>query len=71
MAAAVGPSGMLAEQVWDGRPPTGRACCAAGAGTRSATPLVWSHAQLVRLAWSIQLGRPVDQPAVVARRYVR
>jgi glucoamylase len=32
---------------------------------------VWSHAQLVRLAWSIQRGRPVDQPAVVAERYVR
>ena len=71
MAAAAGPSGMIAEQVWDGRPPTGRACCEAGAGTRSATPLVWSHAQLVRLAWSIQRGRPVDQPAVVADRYVR
>jgi len=71
MAAASGPSDMLAEQVWDGRPPTGRACCPAGEGTRSATPLVWSHAQLVRLAWSIQRGRPVDQPAVVADRYVR
>ena len=62
---------MLAEQVWDGRPPTGRACCAAGEGTRAATPLVWSHAQLVRLAWSIQRGSPVDQPAVVADRYLR
>lgn len=71
MAQAAGPSDMLAEQVWDGRPPTGRACCAAGEGTRSATPLVWSHAQLVRLAWSIQRGRPVDQPDVVADRYVR
>jgi glucoamylase len=71
MAAASGPSGMLAEQVWDERPPTGRACCLAGEGTRSATPLVWSHAELVRLAWSIQLGRPVDQPAVVAERYLR
>jgi glucoamylase len=71
MAGATGPSDMLAEQVWDERPPSGRACCPAGEGTRSATPLVWSHAQLVRLAWSIQAGRPVDQPAVVADRYVR
>ena len=45
--------------------------CRAGEGTRSATPLVWSHAQLVRLAWTIQLGRPVDQQAVVANRYLR
>jgi glucoamylase len=71
MALAAGPSDMIAEQVWDGRPPTGRACCVAGEGTRAATPLVWSHAQLVRLAWSIQRGRPVDQPAAVAERYLR
>jgi len=69
MVAATGQSDMLAEQVWDGRPPTGRPCCPAGEGTRSATPLTWSHAQLVRLAWTIQRGRPVDQQAVVARRY--
>ena len=69
MAAASGSSDMLAEQVWDGRAPTGSACCAAGEGTRSATPLVWSHAGLVRLAWTIQLGRPADRQAVVADRY--
>lgn len=71
MAAAAGPTGMIAEQVWDGRPPTGEACCEAGEGTRSATPLTWSHAQLVRLAWTMQLGRPVDQQPVVAERYLR
>lgn len=70
MAAAAGPSDLLAEQVWDGRPPTGSACCPAGEGTRAATPLVWSHAQLVRLAWTIQRGRPVDLPPVVAARYL-
>jgi glucoamylase len=70
MAAAAGGSDMIAEQVWDGRPPTGQACCPAGEGTRSATPLLWSHAGLVRLAWTMQQGRPVDQQAVVARRYV-
>jgi glucoamylase len=69
MAAAAGSADMLAEQVWDGRPPTGRACCPAGEGSRSATPLTWSHAQLVRLAWTIQRGVPVDQQPVVARRY--
>jgi glucoamylase len=69
MAAAAGASDMLAEQVWDGRAPTGQACCPAGEGTRSATPLLWSHAVLVRLAWTIQDGRPVDQQPVVADRY--
>lgn len=70
MAAASGPSDMLAEQVWDGRPPTGKPCCRLGDGTRSATPLIWSHAALVRLAWTLQRGRPVDQQAVVAHRYL-
>jgi glucoamylase len=66
MAAAAGSGGMLAEQVWDGRPPADRK---PGAGTRSATPLTWSHAGLVRLAWTIQRGKPVDRQAAVARRY--
>jgi glucoamylase len=69
MAAASGESDMISEQVWDGRPPTGEPCCPAGENTRAATPLVWSHAQLVRLAWSIQQGSPVDQQSVVADRY--
>ncbi len=66
MARATGSADMLAEQVWDGRPPTNRR---AGEGTRSATPLTWSHAGLVRLAWTMQQGRPVDRQAVVADRY--
>ncbi len=70
LAGAAGQGDLIAEQVWDGRPPTGRACCRLGEGTRAATPLVWSHAGLVRLAWTIERGRPVDQPRVVADRYL-
>jgi glucoamylase len=69
VARATGSSDLLAEQVWDGRPPTGRSCCRLGEGTRPATPLIWSHAALIRLAWTIQRGVPVDQQAVVAIRY--
>ncbi|MFI2707989.1 glycoside hydrolase family 15 protein, partial [Nocardioides sp. CER28] len=69
VAAAANAGDMISEQVWDGRPPTGRPCCRAGEGTRAATPLVWSHAALIRLAWTIQTGRPVDEQAVVAGRY--
>ncbi|WP_459973982.1 hypothetical protein [Nocardioides pyridinolyticus] len=43
----------------------------AGEGTRAATPLTWSHAGLVRLAWTIERGAPVDQPQVVVDRYLR
>jgi glucoamylase len=57
---------MLPEQVWDGRPPTSEPV---GEGTRSATPLAWTHAQFIRLAWSIQRKRLVERPCIVARRY--
>ncbi|SFC67878.1 glucoamylase [Nocardioides terrae] len=70
VAAAANPSDMISEQVWDGRPPTGRPCCEPGEGTRAATPLVWSHAALIRLAWTIQQGRPVDQQDIVTGRYL-
>jgi glucoamylase len=62
---------MLPEQVWDGRPPSGQPGFATGEGTFSATPLTWTHAQFVRLAWSIQVGYPVEQPSLVACRYTR
>jgi glucoamylase len=60
---------MLPEQVWDGRPPTGRPGHEFGEGTRSATPLAWTHAQLIRLAWSIDAGTPIERPSIVAQRY--
>ena len=57
---------MLPEQVWDDQAPPGRA---PGTGTLSATPLGWTHAQFIRLAWSIDAGRPVERPALVSCRY--
>jgi glucoamylase len=60
---------MLPEQVWDDFPPSGQAGFTRGEGTFSATPLAWTHAQFVRLAWSIQANRPVEQPSIVACRY--
>jgi glucoamylase len=60
---------MLPEQVWDDNPPSGQPGFPKGEGTLSATPLAWTHAQYVRLAWSIQAGKPVEQPSIVACRY--
>ena len=57
---------MLPEQVWDDQPPPGET---SGEGTRSATPLAWTHAQFVRLAWSIDAGEPIERPSIVACRY--
>jgi glucoamylase len=70
--AKTGNSGyMLPEQVWDGYfPPSGKPGFAPGEGTFSATPLAWTHAQFVRLAWSIEVGHPVERPQIVYDRYV-
>ncbi len=57
---------MLPEQVWDDQPPPGET---SGKGTRSGTPLAWTHAAFVRLAWSIDAGEPVERPSIVACRY--
>jgi glucoamylase len=69
IAGAANDGYMLPEQVWDQNPPSGQPGFERGKGTFSATPLAWSHAQFVRLAWSIQAGRPVEQPEIVACRY--
>jgi glucoamylase len=64
---------MLPEQVWDENPPsdpTPPTDFPQGEGTFSATPLSWSHAQFIRLAWSIDAGHPVEQPEIVYDRYV-
>jgi glucoamylase len=71
MAGAANDGDLIPEQVWDDQPPSGQPGFPPGEGTLSATPLAWSHAQFVRLAWSIDAGRPVEQPSVVACRYVR
>jgi glucoamylase len=70
MARSANAGWMIPEQVWDEHAPSGQPGFPRGEGTFSATPLAWSHAQLVRLALSIDAGRPVEQPALVARRYV-
>ena len=59
----------MSEQVWDDRPPSGAPGFTPGTGTGSATPLGWTHAQFVRLAWSIDAGRPVERPPAVSCRY--
>ena len=69
IAAAVGPGLMLPEQVWDRQPPGASAGFASGTPTTSATPLAWTHAQFVRLAWDSAAGRVLEQPGPVAARY--
>ena len=69
MARAGNQGHMIPEQVWDQNPPSGQTGFPRGEGTFSATPLAWSHAQFIRLAWSIDEGAPIEQPSIVADRY--
>ncbi|HET6549587.1 MAG TPA: glycoside hydrolase family 15 protein, partial [Solirubrobacter sp.] len=66
IAATANDGLMLPEQVWDDQPPPGET---PGQGTRSATPLAWTHGQFIRLAWSIDAGHPIERPSIVACRY--
>ncbi len=60
---------MLPEQVWDNTAPAATDGNLPGTGTGSATPLGWTHAQFIRLAWSIDAGYPVERPTPVSCHY--
>ena len=61
---------LLPEQVWDHQAPSGTGpAFQPGEPTFSATPLAWTHAQYIRLAWSIDAGVPIETPQTVACRY--
>ncbi|GAA1821261.1 glucoamylase [Planosporangium flavigriseum] len=71
MARTASTGAMLPEQVWDDNPPSGAPGFTPGTGTMSATPLIWTHAQYVRLAQDLDAGRVTEQPRAVACRYVQ
>ena len=66
MNAMTGKGGLIPEQVWDEHPPAGRQT---GEPSGSAMPLLWAHAEFIKLAASHYLRRPVDRPAAVWERY--
>jgi glucoamylase len=61
--------GMIPEQVWDRAEPTS-SDFVFGEGTGSATPLAWSMAQFIRLVICAQEKRIVEQPSIVAERFL-
>lgn len=61
-------SGLIPEQVWDAGPVPCRKLLP-GRPSGSAMPLVWAHAEFVKLAASLRLGRPIDRPESVWLRY--
>ena len=68
MARMASAGGMLPEQVWDSAPIPARGL-APGRPTGAAMPLVWAHAEYLKLAASRELKRPFDRPAAVWERY--
>jgi glucoamylase len=60
--------GLIPEQVWDG-PPIPARDLKFGYPSGSARPLAWAHAEFAKLVISRQLGRPIDRPTAVWRRY--
>jgi glucoamylase len=68
MAAMTGRAGLIPEQVWDADPIPERGLHP-GKPTGSAMPLVWAHAEFIKLAMSCTLGRPCDRPEAVWQRY--
>ena len=62
-------TGLLPEQVWDGpdRPATYMFC---GRPTGSAMPLMWAHAEYIKLLRSIRDGKVSDLIDDVAKRYL-
>ena len=68
MAAMTGRDGLIPEQVWDSEP-VPRHALFPGKPSDSAMPLVWAHAEFVKLAASRALGRPFDRREAVWQRY--
>jgi glucoamylase len=60
--------GMLPEQVWDTDDIPSRGLTR-GRPSGSAMPLVWAHAEFIKLACSIALGHPIDRPEPAWQRY--
>ena len=69
MEAFAGEGGLLPEQVWDAPDIPDRELWF-GRPSGSAMPLVWAHAEYVKLRRSLRDGRVFDMPPQVAQRYL-
>ncbi|MHB8310143.1 glycoside hydrolase family 15 protein [Metallibacterium sp.] len=69
MLASASEGGMLPEQIWDSEPIPARGLYP-GRPTGSAMPLVWAHAEFIKLATVMQRKSPIEQLAEVVARYV-
>jgi glucoamylase len=68
MAAMCGKGGMMPEQIWDREALPARGLYP-GRPTGAAMPLMWAHAEFVKLLASRAIGRAYDRPQAVWQRY--
>ncbi len=68
MEAAATEGGLIPEQVWDA-PDIQERELLFGRPTGSASPLVWAHAEYLKLLYAEEIGCPVEHYAPVAERY--
>jgi glucoamylase len=68
MTRMASSGGMLPEQVWDAAP-IAASGLEPGRPTGAAMPLVWAHAEYLKLVASRALKRPFDRPTSVWQRY--
>jgi glucoamylase len=70
MAAFANDGGMIPEQIWDSPDIVERELFF-GRPSGSAMPLVWAHAEYVKLIRSIRDGRVFDTPSQTVERYIK
>jgi glucoamylase len=68
MSRMTSPSGLIPEQVWDGPSMTNRGL-ETGQPTGGAMPLVWAHAEFLKLVCAREQGRPIELLRSVEERY--
>ena len=70
MEAFAGDGGLISEQIWDSEDiPELELFCGRPSG--SAMPLVWAHAEYVKLRRSLQDGHVYDMPPQTVERYIK
>ena len=69
LEAFAGESGLLPEQIWDSADIPERDLFL-GQASGSATPLVWAHAEYLKLCRSLRDGEIFDRPPQTVRRYL-
>jgi glucoamylase len=70
MESFAGEGGLLPEQVWDS-PDIPEKELFFGKPSGSAMPLVWAHAEYIKLVRSIEEGRVFDCPPQTVKRYIK